>query len=196
MKKILKIVAIIFLVIIFVAVWDFYKIYSTAKIDMAEKADAIAVLSAAQYAGKPSPVYKARLDKAIELFKLEMAPAIITTGGVSSGGEISEGAVGKKYLISNGIPANNIISDEKSLTTNENIKEIAFIALDNNFKKIIVVSDPFHMYRAMLIAKEFNLDLIPSPTRNSPVTKNSMLEYKYMARETAGVMLQQLHFLF
>jgi len=188
--------AIVFVVIISVAVWDFYKIYTTAQIDMAEKADAIAVLSAAQYSGKPSPIYKARLDHAMELFKLEMAPTIITTGGVSTSGEISEGEVGKKYLISNGIPANKIISDVESLTTEENIREIASIAQDNNLKKIIVVSDPFHLYRAILIAKSFNLDLIPSPTRKSPVTKNSLLEYKYMARETAGVMLQQLHFPF
>lgn len=188
--------AIIFTVIVSVAVWDFYKIYTTAQIDMTEKADAIAVLSAAQYAGKPSPIYKARLDHAMELLKMEMAPTIITTGGVSTNGEISEGEVGKKYLISNGISESKIISDVKSLTTNENIREIASIAQNNNFRKIIVVSDPFHMYRAILIAKSFNLDLIPSPTRKSPITKNSLLEYKYMVRETAGVMLQQSHFPF
>lgn len=169
--------------------WLFFRIYQTSKLDFAVKADAIAVLGAAEYAGKPSPVFQARLDHAADLYKKDLAPFLITTGGTHPGEKFSEGEVGKMYLVKKGVPAEKIISDEESLTTRENIERIAEIAREKNFQKIIFVSDPFHMYRALLLAKNFGIEALPSPTRTSPISKNRWLEIKYMLRETALTLL-------
>lgn len=162
----------------------FFRIYQTSKLDLAAKADAIAVLGAAQYAGKPSPVFQARLDHAAELYERDRAPFIITTGGTHPGEKFSEGEVGKMYLIKKSVPAEKIISDEESLTTRENIERIAEIAREKNFQKIILVSDPFHMYRALTLAEDFEIEALPSPTRTSPISENRWLEIRYMLRET------------
>ncbi len=148
------------------------------------KADAVAVLGAAEYDGKPSPVLQARLDHAYDLYKKGMAPVIITTGGIHPGEKVSEGDAGKTYLIKKGVPKNSIISEGDSLTTKQNIARIEDIARAQEFKTIILVSDPFHMYRASIVAHDRGLTTLSSPTRTSPISRNFWLEIKYVLRET------------
>lgn len=183
-KKLFVTVLAILGIFLLISGWLFLRIYQTSKLDLAMKADAIAVLGAAEYAGKPSPVFQARLDHAAELYKEDFAPFIITTGGTHPGEKFSEGAVGKMYLAKKGIPTEKIIVDETSLTTRENIERITEIAAEKNLKKIIIVSDPFHMYRALMLAKKFGIEALPSPTRKSPISENRWLEMRYMLRET------------
>lgn len=189
MKKLLVAVLVILGIFLFIFDWLFWRIYQTSKLDLATKADAIAVLGAAEYAGKPSPVFQARLDHAAELYKEDFAPFIITTGGTHPGEKFSEGAVGKMYLAKKGISAEKIIVDEKSLTTKENVGRIAEISRKKNFQKIIIVSDPFHMYRALMLSKKIGIEALPSPTRKSPISENRWLEVKYMLRETILTLL-------
>lgn len=183
MKKLLKFLLLIFFFFASAFLWFFLRIYSTAQIDNAEPADAIVVLGAAAYEGKPSPVLQARLDHAYELFNKKMSPLIITTGGTYSGEKLSEGATGKQYLIILGVPVSKIIAEENSSTTRQNIMRAAEIAKAQSLKKIILVSDPFHMYRAIRIAKDFDIDVFSSPTLSSPISKNKWLEFQYMLRE-------------
>lgn len=188
-----KIVVAVIAVFLLIAAWLFFNILRIGALDMAQKADAIAVLGAAQYAGKPSPVFEARLDHAAELYKKNLAPFIITTGGVFKGETFSEGEVGKNYLIQLGVPEDKIIAETSSLTTNQNISRIAEIAEEQNFRRIILVSDPFHMYRSLKIADDYGLNALPSPTRTSPILKNSLEEFKFTLRELG---LVALNFLF
>lgn len=183
LKKIKYIVIALIIFILAVFLIMFYKIEHAANLDQAQNADAIVVLGAAVYAGRPSPVLKARLDHAAELFNAGLAPLIITTGGTHAGEKYSEGGVGKEYLRRQNIPENNILAEEQSLTTKQNFTRVAEIANSRNLKKIIVVSDPFHMYRANIIAKDSGLDVFTSPTRASPIFKNSWLELQYIGRE-------------
>lgn len=183
MKKILLIASVLVGIFILSFGWIFFRIHKTAQLDRAEKADAIAVLGAAAYAGKPSPVFQARLDHAVKLYRQDLALFVITTGGTHPGEKFSEGAVGKKYLEKKGIPAENILVDEQSLTTRQNVERISEIAREKNFQKIIIVSDPFHMYRALMLAKKFGIEALPSPTRESPISENKWLETRYMLRE-------------
>lgn len=193
MKK-LSIAVLIFVGLFFLsALWLFSQIHRFSKIDMAQTADAVAVLGAAQYKGKPSPIFQARLDHAFELSKKDFAPIIITTGGIYPGEKISEGEVGKKYLQQKGVPAEKIIAETNSLTTKQSIARLNEIAEKKNLKKIILVSDPFHMYRTKLIAENLGIEVLTSPTRTSPISKNFWLEMKYIAREMA---LSFLHILF
>lgn len=184
MKKVLRAILVIFGILLLTFTWLFFRIYQTSKLDLAGKADAVAVLGAAEYAGKPSPVFQARLDHAADLYKEGFAPFVITTGGTHPGEKFSEGAVGKMYLAKKSVPEEKIMADEESLTTRENIERIAEIAREKNFQKIIIVSDPFHMYRALLLAEKFEINAIPSPTRKSPISENRWLELQYMLRET------------
>lgn len=173
--------------------WLFVQIEFTASLDLATNADAIVVLGAASYAGNPSPVFKARLEHAAELFQKKLAPIIITTGGIYAGEAISEGATGKKFLEEIGIPADQILAEENSETTKQNLTRIAEIAKERNLSKIILVSDPFHMYRAVRIAEDLGLSAFPSPTRKSPISKNFWLELWYVGRE---LILSFMHIIF
>lgn len=156
------------------------------------KADAIAVLGAAEYDGKPSPVLQARLDHAYNLYKKGVASFIITTGGIHPGEKISEGDAGKTYLIKKGIPENSIFAEGNSLTTKQNIARIDDIAHAQGFKTIILVSDPFHMYRATIVARDRGLLTLSSPTRTSPISRNFWLEKKYVLRETVLLIAHML----
>lgn len=163
----------------------FVKVELAARLDNAAKADAIVVLGAASYAGKPSPVLQARLDHATELYKKEFAPIIITTGGTHPGEKFSEGESGKNYLAAKGVPSESIVAEEDSLTTNQNLARAYEIAKEKNISKIIIVSDPFHMYRASLIARSVGFpDALASPTKTSPISKNFWLNLWYVCRET------------
>lgn len=173
--------------------WLFFRILWTASFDSSDKADAIVILGAAEYAGKPSPVFRARLDHAYELYRKKLAPIVITTGGKFPGEIFSEGEVGKKYLISKGIPEANIISEEFSLTTKQNIMRVSDIAKEKKIKRIILVSDPFHMYRSALLSRDAELAPLLSPTRTSPISKNFKLELEFLFRET---ILSAAHILF
>ncbi|MEK7171643.1 MAG: YdcF family protein [Patescibacteria group bacterium] len=199
MKKLAKIIIAVIIIILLFTIWLFFNILRTGALDSAQKADAIAVLGAAQYAGKPSPVFEARLNHAAKLYKQKFAPFIITTGGIYSDASptgrqesFSEGEVGKKYLISLGIPEEKIIAETSSLTTMQNLNRVAEISEKKGFKKLIIVSDPFHMYRSLRIARSYELDALPSPTRTSPILKNSWEEFKFTVRELGLVILNFL----
>ena len=195
MKALIKISVAVVIIISLGFLWLFFLISRTARIDNAEKADAIAVLGAAAYWGVPSPVFKARLDHAYELFQKNLATIIITTGGIYSGEILAEGDVGKKYLKEKGVPEEKIIAEAFSTTTQQNIMRISEIAENKGFRKIILVSDPFHMYRAIKIAEDFDLEAFSSPTRSSPISQNKLVEFQYVLREIISVMLSRLYHL-
>lgn len=192
LKKIAISIAGITVIALFAVLWLFFNILRIGALDLAQKADAIAVLGAAAYNGEPSPVLKARLNHAAELYKKSLAPFIITTGGTYSGEKFSEGEVGKKYLIKLRIPEENIITETTSQTTAQNINRIAEIARERGFKKVILVSDPFHMYRSLKIARSYELDALASPTKTSPILKNSWEEFKFTLRELGLVIINFL----
>lgn len=183
MKKLFRLLLIIFITFFIVSAALFSQIIYFSKQDFASQADAIVVLGAAQYAGKPSPVLKARLDHAYDLFQQKLAPIVITTGGTHPGEKFSEGEVGKKYLENRGIAAEKILAETESLTTKQNLSRVYDIAKTKNLKIIIAVSDPFHMYRATLIAKKLGLTTLSSPTKTSPISDNVFLELQFMLRE-------------
>ncbi len=144
--------------------WVYRQIVATANIDDARPADAIAVFGAAEYAGRPSPVLHARLDKAVDLYDEDMAPVIVTLGG---GGDKdsgkTEGGVGRDYLLANGVPYEKIIAETKSFDTEQQVNSLARIAVREHFHHIIVVSDGTHLFRIALLCKRAGLDVYTSP---------------------------------
>jgi uncharacterized SAM-binding protein YcdF (DUF218 family) len=144
--------------------WVYRQIVSTANIDNAQPADAIAVFGAAEYAGRPSPVLHARLDKAVSLYDRGMAPVIVTLGGGSDkdSGK-TEGGVGRDYLLANGVPYDKIIAETKSIDTEQQVNLLARIAAREHFHHIIVVSDGTHLFRIALLCRRAGLDVYTSP---------------------------------
>jgi len=144
--------------------WVYHQINATAQIDNAQPADAIAVFGAAEYAGRPSPVLHARLDKAVSLYQRGMAPVIITLGGGSDKDSgRTEGGVGRDYLLANGIPFDRIIAETNSVDTEQQVEHLAGIADRQHFQHIIVVSDGTHLYRIALLCRRAGLDVYTSP---------------------------------
>lgn len=144
-----------------------FNIYSYSKTDETTKADAAIVLGTAIWDDKPSPVFKERINHAILLFKTDSVGYLIFTGGIGEGKKYSEAEIAKKYAIQNGIPESKIFTEEKSTITDENLKFAKDIVDENGFSKILIVSDPLHMKRAMLMAKNRNIDAYSSPTKTS-----------------------------
>ena len=157
--------------------------------DEAQKADAIVVLGAAQYVGRPSPVLRARVDHAVALWKRGLAPTLILTGGTGVGDTTSEAAVARKYAMSRGVPDRAIVVEIKGRTTSESMRAVARIMDDREQNSVILVSDPFHMLRLSILARRFGLEPYTSPTRTSPITSNREENWKYLVSESVKVPL-------
>jgi uncharacterized SAM-binding protein YcdF (DUF218 family) len=110
-------------------------------------ADAIVVFGAAEYAGHPSPVLRARLDHAFDLFRQGIAPVVITTGGAASDPRFSEGGVGSNYLRHRGVPERNLIAETQGSDTAQSAVRVAVIMRANGLHSCVAVSDAYHVFR-------------------------------------------------
>ncbi len=150
-------------------------------------ADAIVVLGAAQYAGRPSPVLQARLDHALALFKRDLAPYVVLTGGKGDGDTQSEAGAGRRYLVKRGVPDSVILFEDEGRTTYTSMDNAAVRLRAVNGREVLLVSDPFHMLRLSLLARLHGLVPRASPTRTSPISANPLLEFEYAVRESLAV---------
>jgi len=157
--------------------------------DDARPADAIVVLGAAQYVGRPSPVLRARLDHAIRLWRQGLAPRIIFTGGQGDGDTTSEAAVSRRYALRRGVPDSVILVEERGRTTSESMRAVAALANAWGVRRVILVSDPFHMMRLGILARRLSLVPYTSPTPTSPISANRSEAWKYVLSESFKVPL-------
>jgi len=123
------------------------RIVETASQQQLHPADAIVVFGAAEYSGHPSPVLRARLDHALDLFHRGLAPVVITTGGAASDPNFSEGGVGRDYLMKHGIPERSLIAETQGRDTAESAVRVAVIMRANNLHSCVAVSDAYHVFR-------------------------------------------------
>ncbi len=130
-----------------------------------QKADVIAIFGAAEYAGRPSPVYRARLDHGYALFQKGMAPVVITTGGAAQDPDFSEGGVGRDYLLRRGIPEQALIAETQGSDTAQSAARVANIMRANGMHRCIAVSDAYHVFRirALLEHEGVQVELAPRP---------------------------------
>lgn len=155
--------------------------------DMARPAAAIVVLGAAQYVGHPSPVLRARIDHAIELWQQGLAPRIIFTGGFGDRDTTSEAAVSQRYAIAHGVPASAILIENSGRSTSESLKRVSALMAAESSRAVILVSDPFHSLRVSILARRFDLIPFTSPTRSSPISQNRRAAWKYTLAESMKV---------
>jgi uncharacterized SAM-binding protein YcdF (DUF218 family) len=131
--------------------------------DEAQPADAIIVFGAAEYSGRPSPVFRARLDHAITLYSRGMAPYLIITGGAGRDPQFSEGGVGRDYLATRGIGERHLIAETQGENTAESAERVAVIMRANNMRTCVVVSDPYHLYRIKKLMERQGITTYASP---------------------------------
>jgi uncharacterized SAM-binding protein YcdF (DUF218 family) len=143
--------------------WVYGQIRYYATHDEARPADAIAVFGAAEYDGRPSPVLRARLDHALELYRERLAPLIITLGGGEGGPRDSEGGVGHDYLLAHEVPESQIIAETRSTNTEESAARLAAIARKNHLNRILAVSDGTHLFRIHALSASMGLNVVTSP---------------------------------
>lgn len=158
-----------------------------ARRDEARPSDAIVVLGAAQWDGKPSPVLQARLDHAVDLYRAGYAPEIIVTGGVGVGDQYSEGDVARQYLLKQGVPASAVLTERHGQDSYESMVGAAALMQRNGWHRALLVSDGFHLYRVKRMAIDLGLDAATSPTKTSPIRPGSAEEHRYILREIASL---------
>jgi uncharacterized SAM-binding protein YcdF (DUF218 family) len=152
--------------------------------DEAQPAQVIVVLGAAQYAGKPSPVLRARLDHALDLWDRHLASLLILTGGTGAGDTTSEAAVGRNYARKHGVPDSAILVENEGRTTSESMRAVAGMLEVRGLQTALLVSDPFHMLRLRILARRFGFTPYTSPTQTSPISPNREARWKYIFSES------------
>ncbi len=172
-------VAVLYPSVMFVQVWR------AARVDDRRPSDAIVVLGAAQYDGRPSPVFQARLDTAAELWRDGIAPRIVTTGANQVGDRFTEAESGRLYLLDQGVPATAIVSVPVGRNTWQELEATAAVLLADGDRRVTLVSDPYHAYRIRRIADDVGLDGAVVSTPGNP----SMMR---LVHETAGAGLGRI----
>jgi uncharacterized SAM-binding protein YcdF (DUF218 family) len=152
--------------------------------DEARPAQAIVVLGAAQYAGRPSPVLRARLDHALELWNRHLSSVLILTGGTGEGDTTSEAAVGRTYMRKHGVPDSAIVEENAGRTTSESMRAVGGMLEVRGLQTALLVSDPFHMLRLRILARRFGFTPYTSPTKTSPISPNREARWKYIFSES------------
>ncbi len=152
--------------------------------DEAAPATAIVVLGAAQYEGRPSPVLRARLEHALELYQRSFAPVLIVTGGTGAGDTTSEAQVSRRFLLQHGVPDSAVVMETHGLTTSQSLHAVAAIVSSMPGHTVILVSDPFHMLRLSILARGLGLTPLTSPTRTSPISTRMGARWKYVFAES------------
>ena len=163
----------------------FVQVWWTARRDGARPAQAVVVLGAAQYDGRPSPVLRARLDHAADLWHRKIAPVVVVTGGKEEGDRFTESQAGANYLHTKGIPDEAILREATGRTSWQSLAASARFLRQRGIREVVLVSDPFHAARIRGIADELGLDAATSPTRTSPI--KGLSEFRHMVTETAQV---------
>ena len=151
--------------------------------DQRRPVDVIVVLGAAQYNGRPSPVLRARLDHAITLYREGYAPLIVVTGGVGRGDTTSEASVGQRYLVRHEVPLEDVVVQPVGRSTRTSMTAVGGWLRDRGLRRVLLVSDPFHMFRLRLEARRIRLEAYTSPTESSPISANPVLELRYLFAE-------------
>ena len=160
-----------------------WSVYSYAGYSDEVKADGIVVLGAAAWEDQPSPVFQERINHAIQLYKDGYAPIIVFTGGKGVGEDVAESEVAKQYAIKRGARPEAVLVETQSRTTEQNLYYAGQLAADHHITTLILVSDPLHMKRAMLIGQDMGLQVYSSPT---PTTRyqSFMAKLQFLIRET------------
>jgi uncharacterized SAM-binding protein YcdF (DUF218 family) len=168
-----------------------FRVVRTASLEEIHSADALVVFGAAEYSGRPSPVLRARLDHAFDLYQRHVAPVVITTGGAAADPNFSEGGVGKDYLHHRGIPENALIAETQGSDTAQSARRVGGILRANNMHSCVAVSDAYHVFRIRKLLEHEGIQVYVAPRPGSrPRTRWARAEA--VSRESLSYLLWKL----
>jgi uncharacterized SAM-binding protein YcdF (DUF218 family) len=182
-----RLIVIVAVVGVALAGYAAYRIWDQGNRDEQREADAIVVMGAAQYDGRPSPLFAARLDHAIALFHDGIAPNLIVTGGKQEGDRTTEAASARSYAIGHEVPDDAILSEDHSRTTLQSIRGVAMLMHDRGLRTAVFVSDPSHMLRVLRMASDEGIVAYGSPTRTSPLERDPIKRVDAIVHELGAL---------
>ena len=185
LRRVFQSLGLVALVVTFYFLVSLLQVWNTGRSADRLPVDAIVVLGAAQYDGRPSPQLQARLDHALELWNLNLASYIVVTGGKQEGDRFTEAAASRKFFESSGVASDLIFEENSGTTTYASLFAVSRVARDLEIDRVLIVSDPFHLLRAKLIANEVGLDASSSSTRTSVIQGGDA--FRRNLQEAAGV---------
>ena len=183
-RRILQVCLVMLLLAVGYYLVSFWQVWSSGRSDEARSVDAIVVMGAAQYDGRPSPQLAARLDHAVELWNEGIAPVVIVTGGNQEGDRFTEASASAAYLVDRGVPSSAIVQEDAGSTTHDSL-ERAHTLVGDTVDTIVVVTDPYHALRSALTAEEVGFTAYVSPAPDSVV--RGATELRRELAEAAGV---------
>lgn len=193
MKTLFKIVLASAVIIAAYPGWLAFQVWEQSREDEVFYADAIVVLGAAQYNGRPSPVFQARLDQAAYLYNEGLAETVIVTGGKQPGDTFTEAAAGAKYLTEEGIPLGQILSETEGLTTLESLSNVRELVESRSIEKLLLVSDPMHSERIKRIAGDLGFEKsYASPANYEKLNRSRSTKAKELVHEVASLIVYEI----
>jgi vancomycin permeability regulator SanA len=163
-------------------------VYWEARNAVPHQADAIVVMGAAQYNGRPSEVFQARLDHALDLYRQGYAPLIVLTGGNMPGDAYTEAETGEQYLLDRGVPASAMLWENEGRSTWQSMQGVADVLEGTDVESLLIVTDGFHLLRSELMARDLGFTAYGSASTDSPIEPWSGNEFSYVIRETGGIL--------
>jgi uncharacterized SAM-binding protein YcdF (DUF218 family) len=160
------------------------RVWWVARQDAHPRSDAIVVLGASQFDGRPSTVFRSRLDHALHLWEEGVAPRIVTVGGGRPGDRFTEAAAGARYLQEHGVTA--VLAVPKGSDTLQSLRAVDEAFKSRGWHSAVIVTDPWHSLRSRRMAQDLGIDAHTSPTRTGPAVRTRGTEVRYIARETAA----------
>jgi uncharacterized SAM-binding protein YcdF (DUF218 family) len=173
--------------VLLAAAYTSYRIWDQGGRDEKRPADAIVVMGAAQYDGRPSALFESRLRHAVDLFHQGIAPILVVTGGKQEGDRTTEAAVARAFAIRNGVPDAAILSEDQGRNTIESIRSVSRLFRQHELARAVFVSDPSHMLRVLRIARDEGIEAHGSPTPTGPNHDRLDARIDAMAHELAAL---------
>ena len=189
-RLVLRAVLVLFVLAIGYYGINLFQVWRVGNSDQARPVDAIVVMGAAQYDGRPSPQLEARLDHVIDLWNRGLAPLIVVTGGNQPGDRFTEASASATYLADHGVDPNAIAEEDSGRSSWESLRSVADILHSRGARSVLLVSDPFHSLRIRLMAEELGFTAYVSPTRTSPV--QGATAFGKEIKEAAGIAIGRI----
>jgi len=187
-----RLVGVVLLVAVLGTLYVAGRVWWVARQDDRPRSDAIVVLGASQFDGRPSPVFRARLDHAKTLYDDNVAGRIVTVGGSQPGDRFTEGAAGRRYLADAGVPRSDVVAVKEGDDTLSSLEAVSAVLQRRGWDSAVVVTDPWHSLRARTVARDLGIDAETSPARSGPAVHTRATEIRYVARETMAYVFYKL----
>ncbi|KZB85408.1 YdcF family protein [Amycolatopsis regifaucium] len=191
-NRVRRILAGVLLIVFAVIGGTAFRVWQVARDDVRDRADVIVVLGAAQYNGRPSEIFEARLAKAKTLYDQGVAKTIVTAGGKKADDNYTEADAGARWLRKRGVPESATLPVGEGSDTLRSLRAVAEQVQKRGWKTAVLVSDPWHSFRARVMADDLGLETWTSPTHRGPIVQTRETQARYIVRETGALLYYRL----